>query len=118
MRKSLKKILIDIKIRKKSYHFDIDIYIIFLNINSVLKNTNIIQSKIIKIFYLMKGLAVGLNKGFITTKLSSKRATPSTRKGKLGKRVSLIRQIVRESTGFAPYEKRVFYEYISGYWID
>ena len=63
----------------------------------------------------MKGLAVGLNKGFITTKLSSKRATPSTRKGKLGKRVSLIRQIVRESTGFAQYEKRVFYEYISGY---
>jgi hypothetical protein len=39
----------------------------------------------------MKGLAVGLNKGFITTKLSKKRELPSTRKGKLGKRVALIR---------------------------
>jgi len=29
----------------------------------------------------MKGLAVGLNKGFITTKLSKKRESPVSRKG-------------------------------------
>ena len=39
----------------------------------------------------MKGIAVGLNKGFITTKLSQVRERPSLRKGRLGKRVSLIR---------------------------
>jgi len=56
-----------------------------------------------------KGLAVGLNKGFITTKLSEKktRERPVLRKGRKSKRVGLIRQIVREATGFAPYEKRI-----------
>jgi len=55
----------------------------------------------------MKGLAVGLNKGFITTRISKIRERPGLRKGRLGKRVALIRQIIRESVGFAPYEKRV-----------
>ena len=56
-----------------------------------------------------KGLAVGLNKGFITTKLSEKkvRERPVLRKGRKSKRVGLIRQIIREVTGFAPYEKRI-----------
>ena len=66
----------------------------------------------------MKGLAVGLNKGFITTKLSKKRELTSTRKGKLGKRVALIRQVVRDCTGFAPYEKRVKLFYHIGYRVD
>ena len=35
------------------------------------------------------------------------RSLPSRRKGTLGKRVSLIRNIVREVAGFAPYEKRI-----------
>ena len=39
----------------------------------------------------MKGLAVGLNKGFITAKISKIRERPGLRKGKLGKRVALIR---------------------------
>jgi len=41
----------------------------------------------------MKGTAVGLNKGFITTKIADKkrRERPSRRKGVLGKRVSNIR---------------------------
>jgi hypothetical protein len=40
-----------------------------------------------------KGISVGLNKGFVTTKLSAKslRARPSYAKGKLGKRTSLVR---------------------------
>ena len=55
----------------------------------------------------MKGLAVGLNKGFLTTKISTVRERAVLRKGTLGKRTGLVRKIVRECTGFAPYEKRV-----------
>jgi len=45
------------------------------------------------------GVAIGLNKGFITTEIAKKkvRARPSLRKGILG----------TEVVGFAPYEKRV-----------
>lgn len=55
------------------------------------------------------GTSVGLNKGFVTTKLAKKfkRELPARRKGTLGKRVALVRQVVREVTGFAPYEKRI-----------
>merc|ERR1712170_267466 len=52
------------------------------------------------------GIAVGLNKGFIVTK-RAKRARVSQRKGKLGERVALIRGVIREVAGFAPYEKRI-----------
>ena len=55
----------------------------------------------------MKGLAVGLNKGFITNKITKPRERAVLRKGTLGKRTSLVRKVVRECTGFAPYEKRV-----------
>ena len=60
------------------------------------------------IYLKMKGLAVGLNKGFITTKITKPRERAVLRKGTLGKRTSLVRKVVRECTGFAPYEKRVF----------
>nr|AGE89256.1 ribosomal protein L36e [Cryptocaryon irritans] len=58
---------------------------------------------------MTKGIAIGLNKGFITTKLSDKsiRPRPVLRKGRLGKRVELIRNIIKEVVGFAPYEKRI-----------
>jgi len=52
------------------------------------------------------GIAVGLKKGFIVTK-RAKRDIPSRRKGKLGDRVKLIRSVIREVCGFAPYEKRI-----------
>ena len=59
-----------------------------------------------------KPIAIGLNKGFITTSLSAKQkknlaSRPSRRKGRLGKRTQLVRRIVQEICGFAPYEKRV-----------
>jgi hypothetical protein len=57
----------------------------------------------------MKGIAVGLNKGFITTKITKPRERAVLRKGVLGKRTSLVRKVVRECTGFAPYEKRVLF---------
>merc|ERR1711936_622948 len=50
-------------------------------------------------------MAVGLNKGHKVTKNVSK-PRPSRRKGKLNKKVKFIRDITREVTGFAPYEKR------------
>ncbi|CAH1792288.1 unnamed protein product [Owenia fusiformis] len=50
-------------------------------------------------------LAVGLEKGHKTTK-NVRKPRPSRRKGKLNKHVKFIRDIVREITGFAPYERR------------
>merc|ERR1719263_463162 len=52
------------------------------------------------------GLAAGLNKGYITTKREMK-MKPSYRKGAKCKRNQLIREVVREVVGFAPYERRM-----------
>ncbi|KAJ3074082.1 60S ribosomal protein L36 [Quaeritorhiza haematococci] len=52
------------------------------------------------------GLFVGLNKGHITTKIQLK-SKPVNRKGALSKRTKFVRDVVREVSGFAPYEKRV-----------
>jgi hypothetical protein len=46
-----------------------------------------------------KNIAIGLNKGFVTTKLKvsekqAKRVKQARNKGRLGKRVKLIRQII------------------------
>merc|ERR1712008_495600 len=50
-------------------------------------------------------MAVGLNKGFKTTKNNLK-PKPSRRKGTQTKHVKFIGDIVREVSGFAPYERR------------
>jgi len=52
------------------------------------------------------GIAVGLKRGFIVTK-REKRLRPSQRKGKLGNRVTLIREVIRDIAGYAPYERRI-----------
>ncbi|KAL1927171.1 hypothetical protein VTP01DRAFT_5134 [Rhizomucor pusillus] len=52
------------------------------------------------------GLAVGRNKGFITTPRDLKQK-PSQKKGALGKRTAFVRSIVREVAGFSPYERRI-----------
>jgi len=49
-------------------------------------------------------IAIGLNKGYKVTKLSTK--TKRRQHGKLFKHNKFIRDIVREVSGFAPYERR------------
>ena len=52
---------------------------------------------------------MGLNKGFIVTKpkVNYKKLKPSHRKGKLGKRVAVVREVIREVVGLAPYERKM-----------
>merc|ERR1712080_50203 len=52
------------------------------------------------------GLAAGRARGHITTVLKP-RAKPSQRKGALSKRVQVVREVIRETAGFAPYERRI-----------
>merc|ERR1719174_1558366 len=52
------------------------------------------------------GFAAGLNKGFIVTRRDLK-PKPSHRKGHKSVRNGLVREVVREVAGFAPYEKRI-----------
>merc|ERR1711908_251932 len=51
------------------------------------------------------GLAWGPNKGHVVEPLP-KRVRQSQKKGKLGVKVKLARDVVREVGGFAPYERR------------
>ncbi|CAK0791225.1 unnamed protein product [Prorocentrum cordatum] len=52
------------------------------------------------------GMAAGLHKGFITTRRTMK-TKPSYRIGRKSQRGSLIKEVVREVAGFAPYERRM-----------
>ena len=57
-------------------------------------------------------IAIGQHKGHPTTAFKvpekqAKRIRPSQRKGALGKRVKLIRQVISEVGGVSTYEKRV-----------
>merc|ERR1712022_94202 len=51
------------------------------------------------------GMAWGPNKGHVVEPLP-KRVRASEKKGKLGVKVKLARDVVREVSGFAPYERR------------
>jgi len=57
-------------------------------------------------------IAIGQNKGhpvtkFKTTDKINNKVRPALRKGTLGKRVKLIRQVIGEVSGVSTYEKRV-----------
>uniref|UniRef100_A0A6T8X326 60S ribosomal protein L36 n=1 Tax=Pyrodinium bahamense TaxID=73915 RepID=A0A6T8X326_9DINO len=52
------------------------------------------------------GLAAGLNKGFIVTRRELP-PKPSHYKGRISERKKLIREVIREVAGFAPYERRM-----------
>lgn len=51
------------------------------------------------------GIARGLKKGFAVTKRTRKPRTADTRK--IGKRTKFVREVIREVSGFAPYERRI-----------
>ena len=52
---------------------------------------------------MAKGLAMGINKGHVLTKIE----VPSkTKEKRPRKRVSVIRKVVHEITGHAPYERK------------
>merc|ERR1711959_785447 len=51
------------------------------------------------------GLAWGPNKGHVVEPLA-KRTRQSEKKGKLGVKVKLARDVIREVAGFTPYERR------------
>ncbi|KAL9552000.1 hypothetical protein MBANPS3_003996 [Mucor bainieri] len=52
------------------------------------------------------GIAVGINKGHIVTRRELK-TKPSNKIGAASKRATFVRSIVREVSGYAPYERRV-----------
>lgn len=55
----------------------------------------------------MKGMAVGLKKGYIVEKRPADKQRPSRMKGRLSKRMKLVRSLITEVAGMAPYEKRI-----------
>lgn len=55
----------------------------------------------------MAGIAVGLNKGHIVTKRTPAPRRATLTKGKSTVRSGVIKEVVREVCGFAPYEKRI-----------
>merc|ERR1711898_5561 len=52
----------------------------------------------------VEGLSVGLNRGFVTTKVTRRR--PSQRRSGMNARVENITKTIKTVAGFAPYEKR------------
>merc|ERR1712087_129019 len=52
------------------------------------------------------GISAGREKGHITT-VRKEKQRPSHRKGHKSVKVTLVRDTVRETVGFAPYEKRI-----------
>ena len=59
--------------------------------------------------YTKSGIWVGKHAGYKVEKpeTNPKHAKPSYRKGTLGKRVKLIRDVIREISGYAPYERKI-----------
>lgn len=55
----------------------------------------------------MTGIAVGLTKGHIVTKRTPIAKRSSFSKGKVTLRGEVVREVMKEVVGFAPYEKRI-----------
>eukprot|EP01089_Gocevia_fonbrunei_P013994 TRINITY_DN3735_c0_g1_i1.p1 TRINITY_DN3735_c0_g1~~TRINITY_DN3735_c0_g1_i1.p1 ORF type:complete len:123 (+),score=39.34 TRINITY_DN3735_c0_g1_i1:94-462(+) len=52
------------------------------------------------------GISAGLRRGHVVTK-RQRRARPVSTKGKLTKRTKFVREVIREVSGYAPYERRI-----------
>jgi large subunit ribosomal protein L36e len=53
------------------------------------------------------GLRVGLARGKKVALVTQAKATPASRRGSLAPRVRVVREIIRDVCGLAPYEKRI-----------
>jgi large subunit ribosomal protein L36e len=93
-----------------------DFILIVINLSLLLKlclkSDSESKELLINIYIKMSnrtGIFVGLNKGFVVTKpkVNTRKLKPSYKKGKLGKRVQLIREVIREVVGLAPYERKM-----------
>jgi large subunit ribosomal protein L36e len=74
--------------------------------NTALKKSGGPAKKVVKKDPFHHSLAHGLKKGFGIRKRTQP-TRPASHKGAITKRVRLIKDIIREVSGFAPYEKRV-----------
>merc|ERR1712227_527310 len=54
----------------------------------------------------VKGYSLGLNKGFIVTKNTTRKVRHTSRKGKMTDRIAMVQATVKTIAGFSPYEKR------------
>ena len=79
----------------------LSIYCVFPTLLSAIQNFPLLHRS-----EMASSLAVGLNKGFPVTKLESK-ARPSHGKARISKRTRMVRELVGEVVGMAPYEKRL-----------
>ena len=59
--------------------------------------------------YTKSGIFAGKNAGFHVTKpeVNPRKQTPVFRRGRLGKRIALVREVIREVSGYAPYERKM-----------
>ncbi|KNC54792.1 50S ribosomal protein L36e [Thecamonas trahens ATCC 50062] len=55
---------------------------------------------------MVKNIAVGLKRGYPVQKIKPMK-TSKDRKGVLGKRTKFVREVIREVSGFAAYERRI-----------
>jgi large subunit ribosomal protein L36e len=55
----------------------------------------------------MAGIAVGLSKGHIVTKRTLPPRSATLGKGKVSHRTAVVRGVIKEVAGFAPYERRI-----------
>ncbi|UTT94757.1 hypothetical protein NDA17_001255 [Ustilago hordei] len=71
----------------------------------LLRTTLLTHILSIACLFALSGLVWGVNRGYQTERrvLAPR---PSNRKGREGERVKVIRSVVREVAGFAPYERR------------
>jgi len=55
----------------------------------------------------ISAIAVGLKRGHVVTKRTTQKDRPSRKKGVQGSRTKLVKEVIRDVVGYAPYERRL-----------